>query len=125
MMPSASSAALTLPSTLLVFRSKMTDRGVLAVGDEPAAGAGDDGDAVVPPLAGDVGHGLAAGGVKHHRVGAAGDVEQLLLGIDGQVVPAASAADVEGLGDAIGTGGRAWRRRRLRLGKRPGDDDKG
>ncbi len=96
----------------------------MAVGDESAAGAGDDGDAVVPLLAGDVGHGLAADGVHDHRVGAVGDIEQLALGIDGQVVPTACAANAEDLRDAVRAGGRRWGCGRLCPSGRPADDDK-
>ena len=54
----------------------------------PRPALGDDGHAVVALLAGDVRHRFAGVGVENHGVGRARNVKQLVLGIDGQVVPA-------------------------------------
>ena len=56
---------------------------------------------MVALLAGNVGHRLAGCGVENHRVRRAGNVEQPVLGIDGQVVPAARPSDMEGLAELI------------------------
>ena len=79
-----------------------------AVGDEAAAGLGDDGYAVGDLLAGNVAEGFAGDGVDDQGVGAAGDEEAMAGGVDGEVVPSAFAADVEGVGDlpvSLGDGG--------------------
>ena len=71
----------------------------LTVGDEAAVQVGDDGDDVVALLAGDVGDGFAVGFAEDHRVRGARDIEEFGLGIDGEVVPPAVAADVESVSD--------------------------
>src|SRR5439155_17313781 len=76
----------------------------LTVGDEAAVQVGDDGDDVVALLAGDVGDGFAVGFAEDHRVRGARDIEEFGLGIDGEVVPPAVAADVEGRGDLVRAG---------------------
>jgi len=72
--------------------------GAAAVGDEAAVNTRHDGDAVIVLLAGDVAENLAIF-VEHHRVGAARDKEMVILRVNGDVVPAAFTAYVEGAGD--------------------------
>ena len=84
------------------FQVEDSNGGVRAIGDEAAPGAGNDSHAVVAFLAGDVGHGFAGASVENHRVCRAWNIEEFVLGIDGQVVPAAFASNMKSLGDMIG-----------------------
>src|SRR5215472_17567843 len=106
MMPSASGWAGIWTMMALDLRSKMT----IALSPPPSlmkpADLGNEGDAVGDLLAWEIGKNLTGGGVDDHGVGAARDVEPMSLGIDGEIVPAAFAADGEALSDGpIGLGG--------------------
>ena len=62
---------LDLAEHLEALQVENDDGAVLAVRDEAAAGAGNEGHAVVALLTGDIGNALARGGVQHHRMGGA------------------------------------------------------
>ncbi len=79
----------------VAFQIKNGDGTILAIGDEASPGAGNDGHAMIALLAGDIRHSFARFGVEHQSMRRAGNVEQLALGIYGQVIPTAIPPDVE------------------------------
>jgi hypothetical protein len=72
-----------------------------AVGDEAAPGGGYQGDAVIAFGSGNIRDDFAGGGVDHHGVRRAGEVEKFAGFIERGVIPAAVTADWEGFGDGI------------------------